>query len=231
MNNILEIKNRKNLKEDFSGMDYVYEKCLNKEHFNNYNKKVNYQYNSKGFRDKEWPNDLSEVVWCLGDSFTLGFGQPFEETWPALLEKQINKRCLNLGEDGCSNDTIALRAELIAKQYNPKLMVIMWSYLHRRRKNNNNIEHDKEDFGMHNDINNFFKNLQLIDNLNCKTIQLVVPKPFLPNEEEAIKTIMFRLNPSIKNLFFVPQLDYSRDYHHFDIKTSKYVTNIIDQRI
>ena len=40
MNNILEIKNRKNLKEDFSGMDYVYEKCLNKEHLNNYNKKV-----------------------------------------------------------------------------------------------------------------------------------------------------------------------------------------------
>ena len=50
-----------------------------------------------------------------GDSFTAGIGQPQEETWPQLLQKKIGKRCLNLGEDGCSNDTIYLRIKKIVE--------------------------------------------------------------------------------------------------------------------
>ena len=128
------------------------------EHFNNYPKKVYYKYNSKGFRDNEWPEDVSDVIWCVGDSFTLGCGQPQNESWPALLEKITNKRCINLGQDGASNDTIALRVQEIQKVYNPKLIVIMWSYLHRRRVNGIDQLHDKNDFGDAADIKNFLKN-------------------------------------------------------------------------
>ena len=35
----------------------------------------------------------------------------------------------------------------------------------------------------------------------------------------------------IKNVFTFQQLDYARDYHHFDIQTSKSVCDIIQKRI
>ena len=109
-------KNKINLKELESGLDSL-EHCLNKAHFLDYKKPITYEYNSRGFRDQEWPNDLSDVVWCIGDSFTSGIGQPFEETWPKVLENKIKKRCINLGLDGCSNDHIAHMAkEIFATQ-------------------------------------------------------------------------------------------------------------------
>ena len=228
---MLKIANRINLPlTETSGLD-SYDMSKNKDHFINYGKKITYQYNSRGFRDAEWPEDLSDVVWCLGDSFTVGIGQPYEETWPKILEKRTGKRCLNLGEDECSNDTIALRTKTITEQYQPKIIIIMWSYLQRRRKNNINVKHDKDDFGLGKDVTNFLKNLELINNLNCKIIQTIIPNPFLRAEENTIKKILSKLNPLTKNLIFIPQLDYARDYHHFDIKTSDLVTELITKKI
>ena len=73
-----------------SGMDTL-EECQDKDHYLSYTKDISYRYNSRGFRDHEWPEDLSDVVWCVGDSFTVGIGQPFEETWPQLLGKKLGK--------------------------------------------------------------------------------------------------------------------------------------------
>ena len=143
-----------------SGIDSI-EFCDNPVHFKSYPKAISYRYNSRGFRDREWPEDLSDVIWCVGDSFTVGLGQPFEETWPYLLEKKSGKRCLNLGENGCSNDTIALRTLEIYKLYNPKLVVIMWSFLARRRIGDVNVHHDQNDFGDKEDIANFVKNYKI----------------------------------------------------------------------
>jgi hypothetical protein len=93
---VLKIKNRIGIPESKnSGMDTL-EKCLDKDHYLSYTKDISYRYNSRGFRDHEWPEDLSDVIWCVGDSFTVGIGQPFEETWPNILQKQIGMRCLNL---------------------------------------------------------------------------------------------------------------------------------------
>ena len=71
---------------DRTGLD-TYELCIDKQHFENYNKKISYKYNSKGFRDVEWPLDFSNWICCIGDSYTEGLGQPFEETWPQMLQK------------------------------------------------------------------------------------------------------------------------------------------------
>jgi len=215
------------------------------EHFNNYPKKVYYQYNSKGFRDNEWPDDLSNVIWCVGDSFTLGCGQPQNESWPALLEKITNKRCINLGQDGASNDTIALRVQAIEKTYNPKLIVIMWSYLHRRRVNGIDQLHDKNDFGDNADIKNFLKNYEAVNSLPTKIIHLAIPlstyndineenrqseKTAYDNEisETIKKKILFLMK---NNVTEVKQLDFSRDGRHFDIKTSLGVAHLINKKI
>ena len=84
---MLKIVSRIDLYSNTTGMDSP-ELCLDKEHYSNYKKKVEYQYNSRGFRDHEWPEDLSDVIWCVGDSFTEGLGQPFGETWPCLLQEK-----------------------------------------------------------------------------------------------------------------------------------------------
>jgi hypothetical protein len=210
-----------------AGMDCL-ELCLDKEHFLNYTKKIQYKYNSRGFRDAEWPNDLSDVIWCVGDSATMGIGQPHEETWPQLLEKRTGKTCLNLGELGCSNDTIALRAQEICKLHDPKLIVVMWSYIHRRRMDDVDVQFDKNDFGTKKDFINFYKNYKIVDNLLTNIIHLIIPDAFI-DSKKILNYFILKFN--VKNLLFFPKLDYARDYHHFDVKTSNHVCDLIIEKI
>lgn len=121
-------------KLDFSGIDSFYH-CQDKEHFVNYPYRVSYKNNSRGFRDKDWPlslEDLQQAIWCLGDSFTVGIGVPYEHTWPQVLEKRSGLRTINISMDGASNAWISRRAIEIAQTIKPKNMVIMWSFIHRR---------------------------------------------------------------------------------------------------
>jgi hypothetical protein len=224
-------------KSHYSGIDSL-ELCNDRHHFLNYSKKITYEYNSKGFRDHEWPTDLNDVIWCIGDSFTVGLGQPFEETWPSLLQKNIGRRCLNLGEDGCSNDTMSLRIKMINELYNPKLIIVMWSYFHRRRVKNNNVHYEKNTFSVDEDIKNFKKNFQIVDNLQKNTLHLLVPNAFINFEhftKKIFNKLMLKYNvlteEQIKKILIYKQMDYSRDYHHFDIKTSECIVNLLMKKI
>jgi len=211
-----------------AGMDTL-EQCLDKDHFLSYTKDVSYRYNSRGFRDHEWPEDLSDVVWCVGDSFTVGIGQPFEETWPQMLESKLGKRCINVGEDGCSNDTMSLRIQEICKSYTPKLIVVMWSHLQRRRVNDENVHHNKNDFSNSRDLKNFIKNYKLCANVQTDIIHSIIPDVFT---EKNLKNIQYILqHEEIEDIISFPQLDYARDYHHFDIKTSELVTDLMIEKI
>jgi hypothetical protein len=124
----------KNQTLEHSGMDSL-EKCQDKNHFLSYPHPVTYNYNSRGFRDREWPDTIEELqnaIWCIGDSFTVGMGSPLEFTWPQMLEKITGRRCINVSMDGASNDWITRRAQQIINQIAPTHMVVLWSYLHRR---------------------------------------------------------------------------------------------------
>jgi hypothetical protein len=118
----------------FSGLDHL-DECVDKTHFANYPYTVDYQYNSRGFRDLEWPTDIDELrtaVWCIGDSFTAGVGSPFNHTWPQLLQKRLDQRTINISLDGGSNNWIARQTDNIIREIAPELIVIQWSYSHRR---------------------------------------------------------------------------------------------------
>lgn len=118
----------------YSGMDSL-EYCHDKKHFSQYPFAVDYQYNSRGFRDGEWPVDIEELrqaVWCIGDSFTVGLGQPLAHTWPQVLSQRLGRRTINVSMDGASNNWIARRIIDIINAVNPKNIVVMWSYLERR---------------------------------------------------------------------------------------------------
>jgi hypothetical protein len=120
------------------GIDSL-EQCLNKQHFLDYPHPVEYQCNSRGFRDSEWPNSIDELknaIWCLGDSFTVGIGSPLEHTWAWQLSKLSDQRVINISMDGASNQWISRTAKKIIGSVAPKQMAIMWTYTHRREHHN-----------------------------------------------------------------------------------------------
>ena len=116
---------------EYSGMDSPTD-CLDKQHFKDYPHTVTYNYNSRGFRDVEWPDNLRDAIWCIGDSFTAGVGAPIEHTWAYILEQRSGRKCINISMDGASNNWIGRRALAILEEVNPKNIVIHWSHLHRR---------------------------------------------------------------------------------------------------
>ena len=126
---IIKLGSQAGARFKYSGIDSP-EYCADPVHFGQWTLPIEYQYNSRGFRDQEWPEDLKSAVWCLGDSFTVGLGMPQDQTWPGLLES----RTVNISLDGASNGWISRQACIVLEQLQPKVMVIHWSYSHRREK-------------------------------------------------------------------------------------------------
>ena len=173
---------RANQHWEYSGMDSI-DTCLDPQHFKQYPHTISYQYNSRGFRDQEWPEsseELKTAIWCVGDSFTLGLGSPVEHTWPGLLQKQTGQRTINVSMDGASNNWIARQVKQIQQTVAPETIVIMWSYLHRR-ESNDQLKAD-EDRRLHSDIfsddstdlDNFKHCVELVDH-SSNVVQFSIP--------------------------------------------------------
>ena len=122
----LSIPSKANQYRQFSGLDSP-ELCLDDAHFENYPYNVNYRYNSRGFRDSEWPDNLTDAVWCIGDSFTVGIGSSIDHTWPVVLSKTVGRRIINVSMDGASNNWIARKASQILAAVASSTFVLHWS--------------------------------------------------------------------------------------------------------
>lgn len=150
---------------EYSGADSP-EYCFNKNHFDQFPHTVTYQYNSRGFRDQEWPLSIEELktaIWCVGDSFTVGIGSPLEHIWPWVLQKQTETRTINISMDGASNNWIARKTVEILQKINPQHLVIHWSYTHRR----------EADLTMMYNLrwNDFYQNIKDPSWPDCHTVQ------------------------------------------------------------
>lgn len=127
----LRLAHRANQVWEISGIDSP-DRCRDLEHYKNYPYLIEYQYNSRGFRDSEWPEDLCNKIWAIGDSYTVGLGSPVEHSWPYLLQERLNQRVINVSMDGASNNWIARRAREIIQHAKPAAVVIQWSHIERR---------------------------------------------------------------------------------------------------
>lgn len=114
-----------------SGIDSL-EFCIDSAHWLSYPYAVEYNYNSRGYRDAEWPEDLDNVIWCFGDSFTAGIGVPFSHTWPQILSRLTERRTINVSIDGASNNWIARKLQELSREIQPQTVIIQWSFAHRR---------------------------------------------------------------------------------------------------
>jgi hypothetical protein len=272
----LILQSRKNKKWKFSGIDCLQE-CLNKDHFRSYPHHVEYNYNSRGFRDAEWPQSLSELknsIWCVGDSFTVGVGSPYNFTWPQVLSAATGRRCINVSMDGASNNWISRRSQQIIKEVAPKQMVVLWSYGHRRELPDTNLpdedrrvrsdKYDSESDNITNfincyislkksnagttifngiipnsDVNEIFEHVTRSWN-NIKDVSWPDSFPStltefnqLPDHvKKESRSVFTQVNFDIwflSNNFYrqnqllqLSNLDYARDYHHFDLVTSNF---------
>ena len=115
---------RKNQIWSESGMDSR-QLCLDQKHFDSYPYAIEYRYNSRGFRDDEWPSSMEELkkcIWCFGDSFTVGVGSPLSHTWVNILQNKSVLRCINISMDGASNDWIARKVVKVLEEIQPETL-------------------------------------------------------------------------------------------------------------
>jgi hypothetical protein len=268
-----------NRKEDSAGGMDSLEYSLDKKHFMSYPYQIHYQYNSRGFRDSEWPDNADELqnaVWCVGDSFTVGIGSPREHTWTHILEQKIGKRTINVSMNGASNDWISKQAKKIISTVSPKVLILHWSYISRRELQNMDQARERA-------WQIFYKNTadadwptcawadihklpsfiidrinqagwnekkisdehRILGSINCTTRTDVentvdcinsvnqfqnstkIIHSFIPHftPEGADSQIYSQILESQNlNRIFLPEiklLDYARDKHHYDVKTSR----------
>jgi len=231
-----------------SGLDSL-EYCLDKDYFINYSHAISYDYNSRGFRDSEWPEDFDELqnsIWCIGDSFTVGLGSPHKHIWPYLLSEKTKKRTINVSLDGGSNNWIARRAVEIIKTINPKNIVIMWSYFHRREADFIGTDEERRlkdiEISKESDYENFKMCLSaVIDSKPNNLVNAIIPNAHIPNEVRLKKilkqfvglkvdkrTDLTDIINNIPNYIGeIEILDIARDGHHFDMLTSKKLVELI----
>jgi len=210
--------------------------CLDKEYFNNYPHVVDYQYNSRGFRDVEWPNNLKDAVWCIGDSFTVGLGSPYQHTWPAVLQEITGLTTINISVNGASNSWISRKTLELINTIQPKLVIVMWSYFYRRESDDESLsDEERQIWSNRNKWQLHFKDFQTnrdkVKKYNLKVIDCCIPDCWRGSKLFLGIDVLPNLINDKDFLGEVRILDYARDYHHFDIKTSKYIVDKIIQRI
>lgn len=175
----------------FSGLDQR-SKCLDISHFDKFAYSVSYSYNSRGFRDVEWPSDLTNAIWCVGDSFTTGLGSPWEHTWPQRLQQKVYTKTINVSMDGASNNWIARRVCDIYSELQPHTIVIMWSYLHRREAQFAGSDQERRLYQINSTLEQDYHNLWLCQQqvrTHCTKSNLV--ELIIPNWQPAITPRMW----------------------------------------
>ena len=171
----------------YTGIDSP-EHCLDKKHFKSYPHVFDYCYNSRGYRDHEWPTELNKLknaIWCVGDSFTVGIGSPVEHTWPYILQQQTGRRIINVSMDGASNQWMARKIKRIIEVVAPKTIVVQWSYFSRRESavgtdDERRMQYDLTQLDDDQNIENF-KNCVLETKricTDCQLINSIIPDAF-----------------------------------------------------
>ena len=219
-----------------SGMDSL-DNCLDKKHFKSYPYPIEYRYNSRGYRDAEWPEDVSELenaIWCFGDSFTVGIGSPLSHTWVNILQHKLNKRCINVSMDGASNEWMLRKIKNLVEIIAPQTIIVQWSYFARRELPDNSMPDERRavwytlQSDIECDIENF-KNCVLQVMQLCKNCNII--HSIIPYAVSAARHYMLQNFIKENKIILVDQVDeffnkdYARDGHHYDVATATKFVN------
>jgi hypothetical protein len=169
--------------------------CHDIEHFNSYPASIHYYFNSRGFRDTEWPSDLFNLIWCIGDSWTMGLG--CETSWPAELQKLVNTRCINVSMLGASCKWVARQAGMVLK-LNPRAVIIQWPYIWKDEVADPSLSDEDRR------INPSFESFEYLYNLYEQSVQKV-------ENAKQRSHVIHTFVPGFTNLAHNPRSTYSPD--------------------
>lgn len=93
-------------------------------------RKVEYRFNSLGFRGKEFRGDVPNFC-VFGDSITFGSAMPEEFLYVHHIENQTGIYCNNFGSPGGSNSTSVRLALTWLEELNPRFVIYQKTFEHR----------------------------------------------------------------------------------------------------
>jgi hypothetical protein len=201
------------------------EHCFDKNHFKSYPNDIIYKFNSMGYRESE--QYTGNEILAIGDSFTLGLGVNVEDTWPAQLSKLLNYPVLNFSLNGASNDWIARRTGELLRFFNPKTIIIHYTFSHRRERPFIDWHDDERTecepiYTDQQNLINWQKNFEYIDKLTVPIIH-----SFISNWHTSTVNC-----PQSNIILPLEQIDYARDGFHYGPNThlqlAKKITSLLE---
>ena len=204
------------MKTDNFGLDSQAH-CFDRKRFETH-PPVHYQFNSIGFRTHSVDKFKSNAILVLGDSFTLGLGINCDKRYTEILEQQLSHQVLNFSLNGASNDWIARKLQQLLPLFNPRAIVIHYTFSHRRERPHTDW-HDNERtecepfYSGEENYQNWFNNYKVIQAVagNTKLIH-----SFICNWHDKpvdYSTLGDNIIPP------VPQVDFARDGFHYGPRT------------
>ena len=207
------------------GLDSA-EHCFDKKHFKSY-PEVSYLFNELGFRF-----DLSTLterpILAVGDSFTLGLGVNVEDTWPSVLGQLLNTTVLNFSLNGASNDWIVRKTQDLLKFFNPRAIVVHYTFSHRRELASADWHDDERTecnplYTANENFKNWQENFNIISSLNVPVVH-----SFIPNWHELsvdYTTLSGQIIPPIT------MIDRARDGFHYGVQSNKHLAQQISTNL
>ena len=144
-------------------------------------------------------------------------GVPYEHTWPSILQTTSKKRCINLGINGAANRLILNIAKQIISEHNPKYMIIMWSYKHRRYEDPWQFIHYEGDEHNSKSVEEFRYCFNTVNDLLPNIYNTTVPTDV--SDLTQLNNILHKYE----------SLDFGRDGFHFDYLTAESIVDSIMQ--
>lgn len=201
-----------NMITDTLGMDSP-QHCFDQKLYNQ-RLPVHYQFNSLGYRTHPVDKFNKNAILVLGDSFTLGLGSNANERYTDILEQQLSHQVLNFSLNGASNDWICRKLQQLLPLFEPRAVVIHYTFSHRRERPIPEWLDDERTeceplYSSKQNYQNWYNNFQKISTLtgNTKLIH-----SFIPNWHDQPVDYL-----ALGNTVVAPtkQLDVARDGFHY----------------
>jgi hypothetical protein len=199
--------------------------CFNRSLFDQH-PAVHYQFNQVGFRTHSVDKFKHNAILVIGDSFTLGLGNNVEDRYTDLLEQQLSHQVLNFSLNGASNDWIARKLKQLLQLFQPRAVVIHYTFSHRRERPQTDWHDDERTecepfYSSEENYQNWLVNFKTIQSLsgNIKLIH-----SFICNWHDQSVNYLELGNDVIPP---IAQLDFARDGFHYGPQTHLKLANKI----
>lgn len=216
--NDLKVGFYENLQCSFLGLD-SFNYCFDKKYFNNFPYSIEYNFNQIGYRERDILDYNKNAIIAIGDSFTLGLGLPESMLYTKKLEEKINSQVLNFSLNGCSNDWISRKLEIILKYFDPVAIIIHYTFTHRREADRSDwFDYERtlsESIDMSDNLHNWELNHSKICSL-AKNIPICFSS--IPNWHSSGIIQHKEILPTI-------QVDNARDGFHYGKETMNFLAN------